>query len=416
MSHFLIFTNALLAALIRSAPYLVFGYLIAAVIREYIPKDMLVKYLGRKGTRPLLNAVAIGGLLPVCSCGAIPLGIGLHRAGAARGTVLAFMMSTPAISPATIILGLSLLGPKMVGIHACCVIIGSFLLGLFGNRLLDKQGVQADTARGKQYMPIDKPVSSAGPVRRFLHACKWAFWDLGAEVSIDLLFGLSLAAVVIAFLPLEWVATWLGKQQFLTLLYVIIIGIPVYTCSVPSIPVVQNLLLLGASPGAAVAYLIAGPGTNLGELNAIWHGMGKRTAIYYTICLFTISFAAGMLTDQVFFRNYHYRASVINSQLIVEQCCVPGIFSESVQSTSFRTTLANTPTWYLPFAAILAVILILGAYRKINIIWVDPCQHCQFWNEVSETAVCAGPCWVKRTHAFFARFRKSPGEIAGPVK
>ena len=55
----------------------------------------------------------------------------------------------------------------------------------------------------------------------------------------------------------------------------ILLGIPVYACSIPSIPVIQGLLLLGATPGAAVAYMIAVKRTSLlfGILyGALWFG------------------------------------------------------------------------------------------------------------------------------------------------
>ena len=404
MEHLSVFLNALLAALMRSAPYLVIGYLIAAVVREYIPRDMLIRYLGRKGTMPLFNAVAIGALLPICSCGTIPLGIGLQKSGAAKGTTLAFMTSSPAISPVTLILGLSLLGPKMVAIYAVMVVFGSFAIGWAGNRLFERQQTSAEPAESAHYTPIDYTVTSSSGVNKFLRACKWAFWDLGAEVSLDILFGLSLAAVIIAFLPIEWISTWLGKQQIWTLLYIIVIGIPVYTCSVPSIPIVQNLLLMGASPGASLAYLIAGPATNFGELNAIRRGMGGKTALYYVTSLVVLALLAGTVADRIVYRNYQYKASMIQDEIIIEQCCVPGIFEgDSVRSSSIAASMAKIPKWYIPFAALLGVILLLGAYRKISIIWVDPCRHCQFWNEVSTTAACAGTCWVRRLHDFFNR-------------
>ncbi len=93
MDHLSLFFNSLFMALAMSAPYLVLGYIAAALIKEYISRESLAMHLGDKGVRPILNAVGIGALLPICSCGVIPLGVGVHRAGAARGTALSFMTS-----------------------------------------------------------------------------------------------------------------------------------------------------------------------------------------------------------------------------------------------------------------------------------------------------------------------------------
>ena len=129
------------------------------------------------------------------------------------------------------------------------------------------------------------------PLRKLSQTLKWSFFELGPDVSVDITIGLSLAALLLTFLPMEWISSWLGHQDIYTLFYVILLGIPVYACSIPSIPVVQGLLLLGATPGAAVAYMIAGPATNLGELNAIRNSMGLKTALYYAFALVVLALA-----------------------------------------------------------------------------------------------------------------------------
>ncbi|MFR6349905.1 MAG: permease [Enterocloster aldenensis] len=43
-------------------------------------------------------------LIPICSCGTIPLGISLYYSGAYLGPTLAFMTSSPMINPIAVIL------------------------------------------------------------------------------------------------------------------------------------------------------------------------------------------------------------------------------------------------------------------------------------------------------------------------
>lgn len=86
---------ALLVALAQAAPYVVLGYLIAALVREFVSVEALTAGFGRDGLGPVARAVSVGALLPICSCGVIPLGVGLVRGGAAVGTTLAFMFAAP---------------------------------------------------------------------------------------------------------------------------------------------------------------------------------------------------------------------------------------------------------------------------------------------------------------------------------
>ncbi len=277
------FIIALMFSLAQSAPYIVIGYLVAAGIKEFVPVGMLTRHFGEKGVRPLFHALGIGLILPICSCGVIPLGVGAFKCGSARGTPLTFMTSAPTVAPVAILLSISLLGVQFTASYVIIALAGSLLIGLLGNWLL---GGKAEAEFRASRTPLEAGEQLQDSTHRTLStklagALRWAFWDLGSDVSIDLLFGIALAAAILAFVPVDWISSWLGRQSIFTLFYVILVAIPLYTCSTPSIPVVQSLLLKGISPGAAVAYLIAGPATNMGEIAAIKRSMGKGAAALF---------------------------------------------------------------------------------------------------------------------------------------
>ncbi|MEM1063216.1 MAG: permease, partial [Planctomycetota bacterium] len=183
---------------------------------------------------------------------------------------------------------------------------------------------------------------------------------------VDLVIGLSVAALVLAFLPIELTEAYLGTRSLWTLLVVIVIAIPVYTCSVPTIPIVWAMLMRGAMPGAMLAYMIAGPATNLGELNAIWRSMGLGTAAFYAAGLLTVALAGGLIADHVVFATYEYEATMISAdELEVKSCCVPMIFGNRVERNSLGRIAANVPAWHYPFIVILLVTIGAGLYRRV---------------------------------------------------
>ncbi|MEM8865560.1 MAG: permease, partial [Planctomycetota bacterium] len=126
---------------------------------------------------------------------------------------------------------------------------------------------------------------------------QWSFGELGVEVSGSLVAGLLAASAILVALPEGLVASWLHQPSWLARLAAIALALPAYTCSVPSIIIAGSLLARGVDPGVAIAFLIAGPATNLGELNAIRNAMGWRSAVLYTGSLIVIAFAAGMATS-----------------------------------------------------------------------------------------------------------------------
>ncbi len=74
-------------------------------------------------------------LLPICSCGVIPIGISMYYSGAYLGPVLAFMTSTPIINPIAVVLSLGLLGPDITIIYVISGFVVPIIVGLLGNYL-----------------------------------------------------------------------------------------------------------------------------------------------------------------------------------------------------------------------------------------------------------------------------------------
>ena len=281
--------SALLVSLSESAPFVILGLLLAGLMSEFVPAGALKKRLGGAGIAPVLRSVGLGAVLPICSCSTIPLGLGMTRSGAGTGTALAFMTSAPALSPVTIVLGISLLGPALLTGYAGVVLLGSCVIGLIGNRLLrthnSLEPIQTSCGCGCHHAP---PATS----KRLVSALRWATFDLGSEISLSLLAGLVVATILVVFVPSDWVLQVAGEPGPLALLAVVLLALPAYTCSVPALLIAGSLIAKGADPGIAVAFLIAGPATNLGELNAIRAGMGLRPAAYYFAAVLSLAVIA----------------------------------------------------------------------------------------------------------------------------
>lgn len=394
--------NTLFNTLLESAPYVVLGFIIAGILRFWVPQNVLQKHLGGKSSGALLKSVGVGSILPLCSCGTIPLGIGLYRSGAAVGNMLAFMTSTPVLSPVLIALSLSLLGIKLTITLVISAILGAYLMGVTGNRIFKKNNAFLQkTAADKEYVRVVK--SKKQVKNKLSETLRWSFFDLGSDVSVDITIGLSIAALLLTFLPIEWITTWLGQQDVYTLLYVILLGIPVYACSIPSVAVVQGLLLLGATPGAAIAYMIAGPATNLGELNAIRKSMGLKPAVFYAISLVVLALVSGLITDQLVFPDYQYHAFRVEGELVVQQCCVPLIFGEGIATSGAAPQI---PLWHWPFGIILFAIIIYGVIIKTKHFFINPCKTCT-WKVYGRDGFCGSRCHVRRKYDYFGKIKSN---------
>lgn len=379
-----------------AAPYVVAGFLLAGAIHQWVQPDLLKKHLGAKGSKPLFKAVGIGAFLPICSCGTIPLGVGLYRCGAAVGTILSFMTSSPVLSPVVVLIAFKMLGLKLTLTLLAFALVGSFLIGALGNLVLKDKRKNGDKGETQQYQANNSNENKAP----WVSWLRWSFLDLGTHVSVDLIIGLGLATLAMAFIPVELIGGWMGQNLMLSYLTIIALSIPIYSCSVPSIPIVQSLIMLGLTPGAAVVYLMAGPATNMGELNAISRSMGRKSAIFYVLSLMIIALIAGMITDQFIFSDYEYLAANVNGKLIIEQCCVPILYDQpSIYAIDYSAV--SSLEWIT--GIILLAVLIWGISQKLREFFINPCKSC-LWKEYAVENKCAQRCHIHRKYRYFSRF------------
>ena len=90
-----------------------------------------------------------------------------------------------------------------------------------------------------------------------------------------------LEALIILYIPEEWITNIMGKENSWAIFTAGFLGIPVYTSNLSALPMVSGLLTQGMSPAAALAFLIAGPTTTLPAMAAVWTLVKHRIFILY---------------------------------------------------------------------------------------------------------------------------------------
>ncbi len=353
------FGAAFCSVLLESAPLVVLGFVIAGLLHEFVPLTLLKRGVGGRSLMPVLRAVGVGALLPICSCSTIPLGVGLTRSGASTGTALAFMTSSPALSPVSLFLGWTVLGPALVGWYATLAIGGALLIGALGNRwLADRESIEQETSSCGCGC---HPPAHGGS--RLLKAFRWSMSDLGVEVSQSLVLGLAVASFVIVAMPTGLVETWLSEPSWLALLAAVVIALPAYTCSVPSLVIAGSLISRGVDPGVAMVFLIAGPATNLGELNAIRAAMGARAALFYASMLITIALVAGAATSAV---SLPVATSLGVHAGHAHTHALDTVILEPAESALAAQPLEEIALWRVPFATLIVLLALVSLFQGLS--------------------------------------------------
>jgi len=331
LSEFLInFLRSFWSTLGEMAPFLLFGFFVAGVLAVFFRSELIEKHLGGHGTGAVIKAAVLGVPLPLCSCGVIPVAASLRKHGAGPGATTSFLISTPQTGVDSIMVTLSLLGPVFAIFRPLVAfvsgIIGGIVVNLFGDKppdsvesidtfckgdclvendedddlhLHEDMGSQADAGKTGTSHSDSFSDSAKRVVNRFRYAMKYGFVTLPRDINTTLLIGLAIAAAISALVPDDFFAETLGAG-FLSLIVMMVVGIPIYVCATASVPIAAALMMKGISPGAALVFLMTGPATNAATISTIWKIMGRRSAALYLLTVGVTALAAGTLLNMIF--------------------------------------------------------------------------------------------------------------------
>ncbi|MHC4949727.1 MAG: SO_0444 family Cu/Zn efflux transporter [Planctomycetota bacterium] len=287
------------ATLSEMSPYLLFGFLIAGLLSVWISAERVEQHLGGGGFWQVFKASLFGVPLPLCSCGVIPVSMSLHKHGASKGATVSFLLSTPQTGVDSILVTYSLMGP----IFAIFRPLAAFVTGVFGGCLINAVE-NHDTNREPESKPecTDPCCSNEKEQSWFVRAFMHGFVTLPADIGRSMLIGLFIAALIAALVPENYFADKLSGSgnNILSMLIMMVVGIPIYVCATASVPIAVQLIAIGLSPGTAFVFLMTGPATNAATLATLSSQVGKRAAIIFLLTVVISSLAGGLILDAIF--------------------------------------------------------------------------------------------------------------------
>lgn len=290
MEYFKGFATELLFILTEMAPYLMLGFIFAGLLHLLFPKKRVRKYMGQNNFRSIFNAALLGVPLPLCSCGVIPTGISFYKHGASKASTVSFLISTPQTGVDSIFVTYSMLGLPFAIIRP----VIAFITGLFGGlvtKRIDPEvaGTVLPNSENEDELP-------KGFFPKIKEMFRYSFIDFLQDISNWLIIGLLIAALISVIVPDDFFADKI-PNDFIGMLVILAISIPVYICATASVPVAAVLMLKGLSPGAALVLLMAGPATNAATITMIGKVLGKKSLIGYLGAIITGALLSGLFID-----------------------------------------------------------------------------------------------------------------------
>ena len=116
-------------------PYILIGVGIGAFIHNWIPQDLIVRFLGNGNPFGVILATIAGVPMYADIFGCIPIAEALLAKGAKLGVVLSFMMGVTTLSLPSMIMLKKAIKPKLLGVFIAICTVGIIVVGYFFNAI-----------------------------------------------------------------------------------------------------------------------------------------------------------------------------------------------------------------------------------------------------------------------------------------
>lgn len=227
---------------------------VISYVQSYFPPERTKRALGRfDGLGGNVLGALLGTVTPFCSCSSIPLFIGFTSAGLPLGVTFSFLISSPLVDLASVILLASVFNWKTaiayVLVGLVLAVIGGSAISAFKLERFVEPFVYAS-----QIPDAHLPEMAARDRVRF---ARQAVTGILRRVWPYVLAGVGIGAVIHGWIPTAWVTTVLGDQNPFSVVIATLVGVPMYADIFGTLPIAEALVSKGVGLGTVLAFMMA---------------------------------------------------------------------------------------------------------------------------------------------------------------
>ena len=232
------------------------GLMIFAIsyIRSYFPPERTKKILGRfKGITANIMASLLGTVTPFCSCSSVPIFIGFVEAGIPLGVTFSFLITSPIVNEAAFAILLGTFGVKIALIYA----IAGIIIGVVGGTIIGAMKLENQVEEYVYKMKMGEAEIAEMSNRERVEYAWDNVKDIVKRVWLFLLIGIGIGAAIHGYAPAQLLARYAGPNNPFAVLVAVVLGIPLYSNALGTIPIAEALINKGVGIGTALAFMMA---------------------------------------------------------------------------------------------------------------------------------------------------------------
>jgi len=223
-------------------------------IQSFFPPERTRKILGNfKGIPANILGALLGTITPFCSCSSIPLFIGFTSAGLPIGVTFSFLISSPLVDLASVILLASIFNWQI----AIAYVIVGLILAVLGGTIIGKAKLEDYVEPFVYSNKMIETDQETLTIKDRIGFAKDQVLEIAGKVWLYILIGVGIGAVIHNWIPEEIISAVLGQDKWYSVLIATLVGIPMYADIFGTLPIAEALVSKGAGLGTVLAFMMA---------------------------------------------------------------------------------------------------------------------------------------------------------------
>lgn len=236
--------------------FILLSFLIFSIsyVQSFFPPERTRKILGRfKGFTANILAALLGTITPFCSCSSIPLFIGFTSAGLPIGVTFSFLISSPLVDLASVLLLASIFNWRI----AFAYVFVGLVLAVIGGSLISKLKLEKYVEPFVFKNKLMEAQQETLTKKERLMFAKDQVLDIIKKVWLYILIGVGIGALIHNWIPEDVITALLGQDKWYSVPLATIVGVPMYADIFGTLPIAEALVAKGVGIGTALAFMMA---------------------------------------------------------------------------------------------------------------------------------------------------------------
>ncbi|PJN96184.1 hypothetical protein CNY89_04070, partial [Amaricoccus sp. HAR-UPW-R2A-40] len=222
-------------------------------VQSYFPPERTRRILGgRTGLGANTLAALLGTITPFCSCSSIPLFIGFTAAGLPLAITFSFLISSPLVDLASVILLASIFSWPI----ALAYVAVGLVIAILGGTLIGRAGMEGQVEDFVRNLPVQDHEHLPTRPERLAFAADQVV-EVVHRVWLYVLIGVGVGALIHNWIPEAAITAILGQDNWWSVPVATLVGVPMYGDIFGTLPIAEALVGKGVGLGTVLAFMMA---------------------------------------------------------------------------------------------------------------------------------------------------------------